>query len=580
VPSEIEFVAKYDGNQDITLLLTRLESSDSATVSIRVLDLETHLEDSKIVVVKNDNCGCATADCPIVSPTPSPSPDVRSSINFAGCIDCDPTDYAFIVTTVGTNGRQSGYGTFDQNGNVWEWTESTGDNTLHKVLRGGSYASSLMEIDAFSLSSRYSNNFDQVSSQFGFRIASYNNPLDIKCFADVNEPCNLSSSLGFGRVKYSYKIHKYEVTNYEFIAFLNSVAFDQSSDHLRLYHQEMEDDNNGGIIRRFNPLKDRYEYYLKQNMDHKPVNFVTWLTAIRYCNWLHNNFGDTEDGAYSIPSDVSPRNIHLIKRNNDAKYFLPTDNEWYKAAYYNPIDSRYYRYATQSNKQPVCPLIDSLKNGPFPRDAICECPSIEICDATLTDKLADGGGIFILDMLRNPSCCCNVEYRLIERESIDIYVGARTPSWKDTFIDIVDEEELEFGATGVVYYPSSVLSPSTVTTPVPLQSGPNGISNNLTSCKLQEAQHLPSLSLIGKIGENGSPFFIGSDLSLKAAASGRLYLAINHINCIDELHCGLYYVNIKHEVSFADWQRADASWVDCSPYQYITLPSICTNLIP
>ena len=47
------------------------------------------------------------------------------------------------VTSVGTNGGPSAYGTLDQSGNVWEWNENTvGDN---KRINGGAWNSTLAE---------------------------------------------------------------------------------------------------------------------------------------------------------------------------------------------------------------------------------------------------------------------------------------------------------------------------------------------------------------------------------------------------------------------------------------------------
>ena len=40
-------------------------------------------------------------------------------------------------------------------------------------------------------------------------------------------------------------------------------------------------------------------------------------------------------------------------RNFGATYFLPTQNEWYKAAYYNPSAATYWTYPTQSNTAPI-----------------------------------------------------------------------------------------------------------------------------------------------------------------------------------------------------------------------------------
>jgi formylglycine-generating enzyme required for sulfatase activity len=41
-----------------------------------------------------------------------------------------------------------------------------------------------------------------------------------------------------------------------------------------------------------------------------------------------------------------------VTRNAGATYFIPSENEWYKAAYYNPSNASYWLYPTQSNTGP------------------------------------------------------------------------------------------------------------------------------------------------------------------------------------------------------------------------------------
>jgi hypothetical protein len=75
---------------------------------------------------------------------------------------------------------------------------------------------------------------------------------------------------------------------------------------------------------------------------------VSWLDAIRFCNWLHNGQptgtagpATTEDGAYRMDG-LQPAG----QRRSGAKFFLPTEDEWYKAAYFVPRgdDSGSYRH--------------------------------------------------------------------------------------------------------------------------------------------------------------------------------------------------------------------------------------------
>jgi formylglycine-generating enzyme required for sulfatase activity len=85
-------------------------------------------------------------------------------------------------------------------------------------------------------------------------------------------------------------------------------------------------------------------------MADKPVNFVNWFDAARVSNWLHNggNTGaDTEIGAYSL----SGATTGVFSKNIDSRFWIPSENEWYKAAYYmgGSLSAGYWRFPTQSN---------------------------------------------------------------------------------------------------------------------------------------------------------------------------------------------------------------------------------------
>ena len=68
-------------------------------------------------------------------------------------------------------GAASPYGTFDQGGNVWEWTETADGAT--QVMRGGSYATNAANLAA---ASRISNFAGTQDSWFGFRVAAVPEP--------------------------------------------------------------------------------------------------------------------------------------------------------------------------------------------------------------------------------------------------------------------------------------------------------------------------------------------------------------------------------------------------------------------
>jgi len=158
----------------------------------------------------------------------------------------------------------------------------------------------------------------------------------------------------FGAVSYEYRIGKYEVTNAQYAEFLNAVA---SSDPNSLYNTDMGNNARGGITR-FGS-SGSFSYSTKANMADKPVNYVSWYDAARFSNWLTNGQGSsgTESGVYTL---TGPTAISGITRdlNDPSQVFIPTEDEWHKAAYHQPStqggdSDDYWAYPTASNSTPT-----------------------------------------------------------------------------------------------------------------------------------------------------------------------------------------------------------------------------------
>jgi sulfatase modifying factor 1 len=143
----------------------------------------------------------------------------------------------------------------------------------------------------------------------------------------------------YGAVGYSYKISKYEVTNSQYGAFLNAVA---KTDNYELYNDNM---SSFGITRSGN--SGSYTYSVTSALANRPVVYVSWLDAARFANWLANGqgSGSTETGSYTL--DGATYGIYLA--NAGAQIYIPTEDEWYKAAYYNAANSTYSLYPNGQN---------------------------------------------------------------------------------------------------------------------------------------------------------------------------------------------------------------------------------------
>ena len=178
-----------------------------------------------------------------------------------------------------------------------------------------------------------------ASAAYADTFGSDVNMFDIE-FVTIGNPGNAADTTGnpnpAGSVDYTYRIGKYEIS------------------------EDMIDKANasGGL----GIPKD-------VRGPNKPATSVSWNQAARFINWLNTSTGSTPAYKFAIqPGESgysSNANIQLwtpsdagynpsdLYRNSLAKYFLPSDDEWYKAAYYDPIADVYYDYPTGSDTAPT-----------------------------------------------------------------------------------------------------------------------------------------------------------------------------------------------------------------------------------
>ena len=185
----------------------------------------------------------------------------------------------------------------------------------------------------------------------------------------VGNPGNANDTHGdgYGGVAYTYNIGKYEVTAGQYAEFLNAVA---GVDTYRLYSTEMWSSVRGCKVERFGgggTKGDPYQYRVASDWADRPVNYVSWGDAARFSNWLHNgqptgaqNLTTTEDGSYFLIGAMTNAELLGITRALDATWVIPSEDEWYKAAYhYNDgVTGNYFDYPMSSDSVPSNDLED------------------------------------------------------------------------------------------------------------------------------------------------------------------------------------------------------------------------------
>jgi formylglycine-generating enzyme required for sulfatase activity len=187
-------------------------------------------------------------------------------------------------------------------------------------------------------------------------VGNPGNPADTR-YIDGSHPS------GVGAVAKSFNIGKTEVTNAQYVEFLNAVA---DTDTYGLYSPSMGSETWGGIVR--SGASGSYSYAVKPDAlsgtypyGDRPVVFVSSGDAMRFANWLHNGqpsglqgAGTTEDGAYTLNGATTDAALAAVTRNAGARWWLPSEDEWYKAAYHqnDGVTASYWDYPTGTGSVP------------------------------------------------------------------------------------------------------------------------------------------------------------------------------------------------------------------------------------
>jgi len=217
----------------------------------------------------------------------------------------------------------------------------------------------------------------------------WNNWNDPALWVTVGNPGNAADTRyetpGYGAVAYTFNMGKFEVTAGQYTAFLNAVA---KTDTYGLYNiQMMWTDYGCGITR--SGSSGSYTYSVASDWTSRPVIKVSWGDAARFANWLTHgqptgaqDASTTEDGSYYLNGAINDAELLAVVRKSHeqgGRYYIPTEDEWYKAAYYKGggTNAGYWDYPTTSNTAPGRDMADASGNNanyytgasPYPIDS-------------------------------------------------------------------------------------------------------------------------------------------------------------------------------------------------------------------
>lgn len=205
---------------------------------------------------------------------------------------------------------------------------------------------------------------DAEPAEFSIEMVVIDNPR--------NPPDPMRQGLKTGQVNYKFAISKYEITTAQYVAFLNAIAKDDTHEVFKegVTSAYSHSYNNERIVDPFilrSGEAGAYVYEVKPGYEDLPVWGVSWFDAARFVNWLHNGKPEgaqtnatTEDGAYPLRGRDS--GVDIPRRPN-AKFWLPSSDEWHKAAYHNPDlpkKNQYNLYATGSDEDPQDAEVEGL----------------------------------------------------------------------------------------------------------------------------------------------------------------------------------------------------------------------------
>ncbi|MCC6970203.1 MAG: SUMF1/EgtB/PvdO family nonheme iron enzyme [Phycisphaerales bacterium] len=165
---------------------------------------------------------------------------------------------------------------------------------------------------------------------------------------------------GRGRVDYTYRISKVEVTTAQWMEFVNT--YSTQSDDLKWF--AFPDYWGATRDMNYHGPGQRWKLRSAAGSANWPVTGITWRESAQFCNWLTNDKRKTLDaiasGAYDTSTFGWNQDVGFTDQSAHspgAKFWIPTLDEWLKAVHYDPAKDNgkggWWRYPNTSDTAPI-----------------------------------------------------------------------------------------------------------------------------------------------------------------------------------------------------------------------------------
>lgn len=158
-----------------------------------------------------------------------------------------------------------------------------------------------------------------------------------------------------GSVDYEYRISKTEVSVTQHLEFVQA--------YWPHYAKRTGNTLGGADFVGFDIIALNGSAFIRPGIDPQRPTLMSWEYFARYCNWLHHGkLSDVwafETGAYDTATFFEDDDgvwQHQLKRDPASRYWIPSLDEWIKAAHWdqslNSNQGGYWQYATGSDTEP------------------------------------------------------------------------------------------------------------------------------------------------------------------------------------------------------------------------------------